>query len=76
MLYHLMLRQLSVTQFNETAIGMTDLTNKKIKYLNYDANKNTQLMLEGGNAIAVYPPSGSINQSRSDVPSPLLSLCL
>ena len=65
-------QQLSVTQFNETAIGMTDLTNKKIKYLSYDANKNTELMLEGGNAIAVYPPSGSINQSRSDVPSAAL----
>ena len=29
-------------------------------------------MVEGGNAIAVYPPSGSIKESRSSVPSAAL----
>lgn len=61
--------QLSVTQFNETAVGMTDLTDKTIKYLNYDANKFSEDLLEGRNAIAVYTPSGSINESKSSVPS-------
>ena len=65
-------KQLAVTQFNESAVSMTDLTNKTIKYLNYDADKNAHLLTEGGNAIAVYPPSGSIEESRSSIPSAAL----
>jgi hypothetical protein len=57
--------QSSITQFNETAVSMSDLTEKKIKYINYDELKGTKNFMRGGNAIAVYPPSGNITENST-----------
>tara|TARA_A100001011_G_scaffold318961_1_gene338871 strand:+ start:280 stop:3348 length:3069 start_codon:yes stop_codon:yes gene_type:complete len=59
------LTQNSVTQFKETAVSISDLTEKKVKYINYDKVKSSKVFMAGGNAIAIYPPSGNITENDS-----------